>query len=306
VISTVGPYINYGEPLVAACAAAGTDYVDLTGEPEFVDLMWLRYHREAEQSGARLVHSCGFDSIPYDLGALYTVGQLPEGAPIELQGFVASNAQFSGGTYHSAIHILGRLRQGVRVARERRQQEPRSDDRRVRGIAGKPHNEPLVGGWVVPFPTIDPQTVLRSARALERYGPDFSYSHYLVVKRLPMAVGFAAGAGSLIALAQLPPTRQLLLKFKDPGGGPSPERRAKSWFRVRFLGDSDGTRVVTQVSGGDPGYGETSKMLAQSALCLAHDQLPQTAGQVTPAVAMGEALTQRLQREGIRFEVVEQ
>jgi short subunit dehydrogenase-like uncharacterized protein len=306
VISTVGPYINYGEPLVAACAAAGTDYVDLTGEPEFVDLMWLRYHRDAEASGARLVHSCGFDSIPYDLGALYTVGQLPEGAPIELQGFVASNAQFSGGTYHSAIHILGRLRQGVRVARERRQQESRPDDRRVRGISGKPHNEPLVGGWVVPFPTIDPQTVLRSARALERYGPDFSYSHYLVVKRLPMAVGFAAGAGSLIALAQLPPTRQLLLKFKDPGGGPSPERRAKSWFRVRFLGDSDGTRVVTQVSGGDPGYGETSKMLAQSALCLAHDQLPQTAGQVTPAVAMGEALTQRLQREGIRFEVVEQ
>jgi short subunit dehydrogenase-like uncharacterized protein len=158
---------------------------------------------------------------------------------------------------------------------------------------------------VVPFPTIDPQTVLRSARALERYGPEFSYSHYLVVKRLPMAVGFTAGAGTLIALAQLAPTRQLLLKIKDPGEGPSPEQRAKSWFRVRFLGASDDTRVVTEVSGGDPGYGETSKMLAQSALCLAHDQLPQTAGQVTPAVAMGEALTQRLEREGIRFEVVE-
>jgi short subunit dehydrogenase-like uncharacterized protein len=268
--------------------------------------MWLRYHGEAERSGARLVHSCGFDSIPYDLGALYTVGQLPDTSPIELQGFVASNAQFSGGTYHSAIHILGRLRQGVRVAQERRKQEQRPANRRVRGVAGRPHNEPLVGGWVVPFPTIDPQTVLRSARALERYGPDFSYSHYLVVKRLPMAVGFAAGAGSLIALAQLPPTRQLLLKLKDPGDGPSPERRAKSWFRVRFLAVSDGSRLVTQVSGGDPGYGETSKMLAQSALCLAHDQLPQTAGQVTPAVAMGDALTQRLQREGVRFEVVEQ
>jgi short subunit dehydrogenase-like uncharacterized protein len=306
VISTVGPYINYGEPLVAACAKAATDYVDLTGEPEFVDLMWLRYHAEAERSGARLVHSCGFDSIPYDLGALYTVGQLPEGAPIELQGFVSSNAQFSGGTYHSAVHIVGRLRQGMRVARERRNQESRPDDRRVRGVPGKPHNEPLAGGWVVPFPTIDPQTVLRSARALTRYGPDFSYSHYLVVKRLPMAVGLAAGAGSLIALAQLPPTRKLLLKLKDPGDGPSPERRAKSWFRVRFLGVSNGTRIVTQVSGGDPGYGETSKMLAQSALCLAHDQLPQTAGQVTPAVAMGDALTGRLQREGIRFEVVEQ
>ena len=88
VITTVGPYILHGEPLVAACAAAGTDYVDLTGEPEFVDLMWLRYHTEAERTGARLVHSCGFDSIPYDLGALYTVDQLPSDAPIKLDGFV--------------------------------------------------------------------------------------------------------------------------------------------------------------------------------------------------------------------------
>jgi short subunit dehydrogenase-like uncharacterized protein len=305
VITTVGPYINYGEPLVAACAAAGTDYVDLTGEPEFVDLMWLRYHAEAERSGARLVHSCGFDSIPYDLGALFTVGHLPDGMPIELQAFVSTRGAFSGGTYHSAIHILGRLRHGARVAQERRAKESRPTDRRVRGVQGKPHNDPVAGGWVVPFPTIDPQTVLRSARALKRYGPDFSYSHYLVVKRLPLAAGFLAGAGTLIALAQLPPTRQLLLKVKDPGEGPSPDRRAKSWFRVRFLGVSDGTRIVTEVSGGDPGYGETSKMLAQSALCLAHDQLPESAGQVTPAVAMGEALTQRLQREGIQFEVTQ-
>src|SRR5947209_14593950 len=77
VITTVGPYLNYGEPLVAACAAAGTDYVDLTGEPEFVDRMWLSYHAQAEASGARIVHSCGFDSIPYDLGTLFTVDHLP-------------------------------------------------------------------------------------------------------------------------------------------------------------------------------------------------------------------------------------
>jgi short subunit dehydrogenase-like uncharacterized protein len=305
VITTVGPYVNYGEPVVAACAAAGTDYVDLTGEPEFVDLMWLRHHAEAEGSGARLVHSCGFDSIPYDLGALFTVEQLPRDVPIELQGFVSAGGTFSGGTYHSAIHAMGRLRESVRVARERRSQERNPVGRRIRGIPGRPHNEPVAGGWVVPFPTIDPQTVLRSARALDRYGPDFSYSHYLAVKRLPMVAGLALGAGCVIALAQLPPTRQLLLKFKDPGQGPTPEQRAKAWFRVRFLAKTDGQRLVTQVSGGDPGYGETSKMLAQSALCLAHDDLPETAGQLTPAVAMGDALSERLQRAGIRFEVVE-
>ncbi|HWD73780.1 MAG TPA: saccharopine dehydrogenase NADP-binding domain-containing protein, partial [Solirubrobacteraceae bacterium] len=130
VITTVGPYINYGEPVVAACAAAGTDYVDLTGEPEFVDLMWLRHHATAERNGARLVHSCGFDSIPYDLGTLFTVQHLPEGVPLSVEGFVRAGGTFSGGTYHSAVHAMGRLRQSVRVARERRQQETGPNGRR--------------------------------------------------------------------------------------------------------------------------------------------------------------------------------
>jgi short subunit dehydrogenase-like uncharacterized protein len=305
VITTVGPYLNYGEPVVAACAAAGTDYVDLTGEPEFVDLMWLGYHAEAERNGARLVHSCGFDAIPSDLGALFSVKQLPEGAPIALQGFMSSRASLSGGTYHSAINLFGRLRQASRVARERRSKELRPVTRQVRGIQGKVHDEPVAGGWVVPLPTIDPQTVLRSARALDRYGPDFSYTHYLVAKHLPLAAGVIGGAGAVIAMAQVPPARELLLKLKDPGEGPSPEQRARSWFRVRFLAQSDGRKTVTQVSGGDPGYTETSKMLSEAALCLVHDQLPDTSGQVTPAVAMGDALIERLTRAGISFEVVE-
>ncbi|MGI8505208.1 MAG: saccharopine dehydrogenase family protein [Solirubrobacteraceae bacterium] len=309
VISTVGPYIHFGEPLVAACAAAGTDYVDLTGEPEFVDRMWLRHHAQAQRTGARLVHSCGFDSIPYDLGVLYTVTQLPEGMPLAVQGFVRAGGTFSGGTFHSAINVMGRLRQGARAARERRRLEERPEHRRVRGVAGRPHNVPAAGGWVVPFPTIDPQTVLRSARALERYGPDFTYEHYLVVKRLPAVGGLAVGAGALIALAQLPPTRNLLLKIKDPGEGPTPEQREKAWFRVRFVARTSGTggdeRIVTEVSGGDPGYGETSKMLSEAALCLARDELPQGGGQLTPAVAMGQPLITRLQAAGIEFKRVE-
>jgi short subunit dehydrogenase-like uncharacterized protein len=305
VITTVGPYLKYGEPFVAACAAAGTDYVDLTGEPEFVDQMWLRYHEQAEQSGARIVHSCGFDSIPYDLGVLFTVDRLPEGVPLALEGFVRAKATFSGGTYHSGITAMGRLRHSVRVARERRALETRPEGRRVRGVSGHPHNERDAGGWVVPFPTIDPQTVLRSARALDRYGPDFSYSHYLVVGKLPILAGMAAGAGTAIALAQLPPARKAMLRLKGPGEGPSPEQRAKSWFNVRIVGEGGGERVVTEVSGGDPGYGETSKMLSEAALCLAHDELPETSGQVTPAAAMGQALIDRLLRAGIKFEGVQ-
>jgi short subunit dehydrogenase-like uncharacterized protein len=304
VISTVGPYIRYGEPLVAACASAGTDYVDLTGEPEFVDRMWLRYHDQAVSSGARLVHSCGFDSIPYDLGALFTVQHLPESAPIALEGFVRVGGTFSGGTYQSTIEILGRLRQGAAVARERRGREPRPADRQVKGVAGTPHHDDFGGGWAMPFPTIDPQTVLRSARALERYGPEFTYSHYLVVKSLPVLVGLVGGAAGVAALAQLPPTRRMLLKLKSSGSGPSPEERERSWFRVRLTGRSNGEEVRTQVSGGDPGYDETSKMLAESALCLAFDDLPEGGGQLTPAVAMGDALRRRLEGAGIKFEVL--
>jgi len=305
VITTVGPYIRYGEPVVAACADAGTDYVDLTGEPEFVDQMWLNYHARAVETGARLVHSCGFDSIPYDLGAQFTVEQLPEGVPIAMEGFVRVGGTFSGGTYQSTIEILSRLRQGAAVARERRAREPRPSDRRVKGVAGMPHHDDFAGGWVVPFPTIDPQTVLRSARALERYGPDFTYSHYLAVKRLPVLAGLVGGAAGVAALAQIPPTRKMLLTLKGSGEGPSPEQREKSWFRVRFAARAGGRVVRTEVSGGDPGYSETSKMLAESALCLAFDDLPDRGGQLTPAVAMGDALRRRLVAAGIKFEVLD-
>jgi short subunit dehydrogenase-like uncharacterized protein len=305
-ISTVGPYIKYGEAVVAACAAAGTDYVDLTGEPEFVDRVWLRYHEQAMNTGARIVHCCGFDSIPHDLGVLFTVNQLPEQVPITISGYVRTNGTFSGGTYETAITSFSRLRQTAQTASERRRKERRPTARRVRGVVGKPRHDSFAGGWVVPMPTIDPLVVLRSARALERYGPEFTYSHYFVSKRLLTLVEIAAGGGAAIALAQLPPTRDLLLKLVPAGEGPSPERRERSRFRVRFAGEGGGQRIMTEVSGGDPGYGETAKMLAESALCLAHDDLPERCGQLTPAVAMGEKLIDRLKRASLRFEVVEQ
>src|SRR3954471_5523108 len=103
VTTTVGPYIAYGEPLVAACAEAGTDYVDLTGEPEFVDLMYVRHQARTVETGARIVHCCGFDSIPHDLGAYFTVKQLPEGVPLKVEGFVRAGGKLSGGTIESAL-----------------------------------------------------------------------------------------------------------------------------------------------------------------------------------------------------------
>jgi short subunit dehydrogenase-like uncharacterized protein len=303
VATTVGPYVTYGEELVAACADAGADYLDLTGEPEFVDLMYVRHDARARETGARLVHACGFDSVPHDLGVYFTVRQLPEGVPLTVDGFVTADATFSGGTFASALGQFARGRQMVAAARERHRHEPRLMGRRATTPLGTPRFAPEVGAWALPLPTIDPQIVRRSAKALERYGPDFRYRHYAAVRRLPVAVGGTAAVGALFAAAQLPPARRWLSDRLRPGEGPSAEKRARSWFSVRFVGEGGGRRVCTEVSGGDPGYDETAKMFAEAALALAFDDLPETAGQVTTAVAMGDALTERLRAAGIRFRV---
>ncbi|MEV7891439.1 saccharopine dehydrogenase family protein [Streptomyces sp. NPDC002817] len=303
VATTVGPYVTYGEELVAACAETGADYLDLTGEPEFVDRMYVRHDARARETGARLVHACGFDSVPHDLGVYFTVRQLPEGVPLRVDGFVTADATFSGGTFASALGQFARGRQMIAAARDRGRHEPRLVGRRASTPSGAPRYVGEVGSWALPLPTIDPQIVGRSARALERYGPDFRYRHYAAVRRLPIAVGGVAAVGALFAAAQLPPARRWLSDRLKPGDGPSAEKRAKSWFRIRFVGEGGGRQVFTEVAGGDPGYDETAKIFAEAALALAFDDLPPTSGQVTTAVAMGDALTERLQRAGIVFRV---
>ncbi|MFJ3230612.1 saccharopine dehydrogenase family protein [Streptomyces sp. NPDC086787] len=303
VATTVGPYVRHGEELVAACADAGTDYLDITGEPEFVDLMYVRHDARARETGARLLHACGFDSVPHDLGAYFTVRQLPEGVPLTVDGFVTADAAFSGGTWASALGQFARARQMTAASRDRRRHEPRLVGRRVSTPTGTPRFAGEVGSWALPLPTIDPQIVGRSARALERYGPEFRYRHYAAVRHLPVALGGIAAVGGIALAAQLPPARHWLSGRLKPGEGPSAEKRAQSWFRVRFVGEGGGRRVFTEVSGGDPGYDETAKILAEAALSLAFDDLPPTAGQVTPAQAMGDALTNRLRTAGITFRV---
>jgi short subunit dehydrogenase-like uncharacterized protein len=301
-VTTVGPYVEHGAGVVAACADAGTDYVDLTGEPEFVDRMYVAHHDRAMQTGARIVHSCGFDSIPHDLGVQFTVEQLPEGVPLDVRGYVRVSGRPSGGTFATVLTGFSRPRQNLEAARERKRREPPvADGRRVR-LHATPHRSD--GMWAVPLPTIDPQVVGRSAKALDRYGPDFTYGHYAAVKHLPVVAGAVGGLGAIFAAAQVPPLRRALLGRLPQGQGPSDAQMDKSWFSVRVVGEGGGRRVACEVAGGDPGYRETSRMLAESALCLALDALPATAGQVTPAVAMGPALRERLQRSGIAFRVL--
>ncbi len=304
VITTVGPYVELGEPLVAACAATGTDYVDLTGEPEFVDQMWLRHHATAAANGTRLVHSCGFDSIPHDIGVFHAMQHVDSSVPVTIRGVVRSNATFSGGTFHSALGAFSRARQMKAAHSERRRKEAKPVGRSSRAVAAKPGRDPLLGYYLLPLPTIDPQVVVRSGAALASYGPEFRYSHFAGTKTLRYAVGGSVGAGALALGAQVGPLRNLLKSKVPQGEGPSPERRRRSWFTVDFVVEADGRTTHTRVSGGDPGYTETAKMLAESALCLAFDTNPVTSGQVTTAAAMGQNLLTRLQAAGMTFEVL--
>jgi short subunit dehydrogenase-like uncharacterized protein len=171
-------------------------------------------------------------------------------------------------------------------------------------VAKRPHRDADTGYWLVPLPTIDPFVVKRSAAALDRFGPDFTYSHYAAARRLPTVVAGVAGVGLLAGAAQVGPLRNQLLKRLPQGSGPSPEKRAKSFFAMHFVAEGGGQKVRTKVSGGDPGYTETAKMLGESALCLAFDDNPPTSGQVTTATAMGQNLIDRLVDAGMRFEVV--
>jgi len=218
---------------------------------------------------------------------------------------VRASGMFSGGTFHSAVTALSRVRQMKEAAASRRRAEPRPEGRSSRAVGAKPGRDDVLGYWLLPLPTIDPMVVARSGAALASYGPDFRYSHFAGTKTRRFAAGGAVAVATIGAVAQVKPLRNLLLGRIKQGEGPDEARREKSWFRVDFVGKAGGQTVHTRVSGGDPGYGETAKMLAESALCLALDDNPPTAGQVTTAQAMGDNLLARLQLAGIRFEVVD-
>lgn len=319
IITTVGPYTRYGEPLVKACIEKQSDYVDLVGEPNFVDTIRYRYQEEARQAGVKIINACGFDSIPHDLGVLFCVQNLREKFPqaerkylqISCEGFVATNARFSGGTWHSAItamsKMIGHQRQKKQWKREGyNASEKVSAGRKVKASFAKLFYSKHFSQWALPMPTIDPEIVLRSAQLRDDFGMRFSYQHYALMEKWWQVPALVFGVAAVFVLSQFRSGRERLEQVISPGDGPSEERRSQSWFRVDFFARAGKEAVHARVSGGDPGYTETSKMLAESALCLAlqREQCPQFFGITTPAAGMGEVLIERLQKAGISFEIV--
>ena len=314
VATTVGPYTTHGMGVVEAAVDRGTHYLDITGEPAFVAASTARWHDAARDRRIRIVHCCGFDSIPADLGALFTVARLPPGRSKRLRAYVKTRGSVSGGTWASLLASLGGQRPAATAAASSGAvgsgaPTPDASRRNPRSHRGPILHRPPPGvrGVAIPMPVVDPVLVGRSAAALpERYGADFRYEQFLVVRTARRAARLAAGVGAVWALAQLGPARRALQRWRRPGEGPSALERSRSFFEVTFEGRAGDARVLTRVSGGDPGYTETSRMLARAALLLAteEDALPEASGVLTPAVAFGDPGIAAMQRAGIAFETL--
>jgi len=296
VLTTVGPYERYGRPLVKACVETGTDYVDLTGEPGFWSDMVQEHHAAAEKSGALIVSCCGFDCIPQDVAAWLAVHALHDtaartGHPIEVDGFVAAQGLPSGGTWQTLLDMLTEMDVGALLS---------NDDPERPGVRFADD----VARWVLRMPTVDPMVVARSG-VLGEYGPEFRYSGWFEFKSRVQMRAMLAGMRTAAAAAKVGPLRKLMASLRPSGAGPSEKQRAGSWFRVKAIGRCGDAQATAVFSGGDPGYDETAKMIAESALCLATDRdaLPLSGGVVTPAATMGQALVDRLRDAGLKITV---
>lgn len=325
VCTTVGPYALHGAELVAACVDAGTHYCDLTGEVQFIRRMIDAHHERAQQTGARVVHCAGFDSIPSDLGCLLLQEHAIEafGAPCSVVRFslTKNRGGVSGGTVASMLNLLDEARRDRSVLRTvghpyalnppGERSGPDGADQRGLGWDAD------AGTITAPFVMAAINTrVVRRSNALfgYRYGRDFSYSEVTSLPASPKgaltAAGLTLGLGGLLLAANVPPLRRALEKrLPKPGEGPSRRARERGFFEVELRGTGKRPKgepfeVRAVVAGTqDPGYGETAKMLGESALCLASDALTSAGGVLTPAVALGMTLVGRLRTAGMTFDI---
>ncbi|WP_350561960.1 saccharopine dehydrogenase NADP-binding domain-containing protein [Psychrobacter sp. CAL346-MNA-CIBAN-0220] len=327
IISTVGPYLKYGEPLIKSCTSNGTDYVDLTGEAIFIKDMMDKYQDSAKQSGARIVNSCGFDSIPSDLGVYFTQqqaeAQFDKVCNVIHMRVKAAKGGLSGGTIASMATIFEEVGQDKERRRQLANPYLLNDDQDVpdarQDNVSKPEYDTKHGRWLAPFvmASINTRIVHRSNQLLDyEYGRDFKYDEAMWmqdgVKGQLMSYGLSVGLLGFATAMTFKPSREFLSKhvLTKSGDGPSKSEQENGFFDIRFFGKtSKNDSITTKVTGDkDPGYGSTSRMLAQSALCLVQDIAKEDVkgGFWTPASAMGDKLLTRLKtHSGICFEVVD-
>lgn len=320
VCTTVGPYARYGTPLVAACANAGTHYCDLTGEVQWMARVIPEYEAAAQASGARIVHTCGFDSVPSDMGTWF-LQQLMQ----EQHGVFASKVKSrvarmrggaSGGTIASMLNMMEEAKDDPSVRRLIADpyvlypagETPGPDGGDQRGA----QYDPDFDRWTSPFimATINTRVVRRSNALLGfPWGRDFSYDESQLEKSRFTAVRNAAAGGIGMLTMAIGPTRKLVSRFlPQPGEGPDKTQREAGSYELQFLGESvDGKQAAASVRGYlDPGYGSTSRMLGEAAACLALDPSDVPGGFWTPASALGASYLERLRdNAGLDFDKID-
>jgi len=322
VCTTAGPYARYGSALLGACAEHGTDYCDLTGEVYWVRTMIDAHHARAVETGARIVPSCGFDSIPSDLGVFMLYKHLAaQGRKLAEVHFRVTRMKggASGGTIASGLDTMERMRDPAvrRLLMNPYALNPEGE-RSGPDVPDviRPRRDPHTGRWLGPFvmAAVNTRVVRRSNALLEfAYGRDFRYDESMDTgKGLSGMVRAVATSGGLVggmALAGFPAGWKLIERYLPaPGEGPNREQREQGYFKCELLAvATDGGKFVGRVAANqDPGYGATSWMLSESALCLAEDDLPRRGGILTPASSMGMTLIERLRAAGMTFQVEEE
>jgi len=325
ICTTVGPYAAYGSALVAACVGRGTHYCDLTGEVHWMRRMIDLHHDAARASGARIVHTCGFDSIPSDLGVYCLQQEMVRrhGVPCAAVRFRAREFKggFSGGTVASMLNMLDEAERDPGIRQVLADPYGLNPPGERRGLDGPERMLPVYdaecGAWVTPFVmgVINTKVVRRSNALLNyAYGHDFRYEEGTVMPfgalGFPLAAAFSTASAAFAAAASVGALRRLLAAaLPKPGEGPSERVRATGFYLIDMIGRHPKSRqhdLRLRIRGDrDPGYGSTAKMLAESAVCLARDPLTAAGGVLTPAVAMGEHLLARLgNHAGVAFEFV--
>jgi short subunit dehydrogenase-like uncharacterized protein len=320
IATTVGPYRKYGMPLVEACAEAGTDYIDLTGEPLFIRDSIDGCHATAEQSGARIVHCCGFDSIPSDLG-VWLLHQ--DAGELEDTTYVLRGARggASGGTIDSMTTMLDEVKSDSAKRKVLFDPYSLSPDREAEPDFGRqpdmgpPGHDDDIGEWLAPFVMAAINTrIVRRSNALQdwSYGRRFRYRETMAMGSGPVglakATAVVGGLGALTGALAVPPVRKALGRFiPSAGEGPSDEAREKGFFKTEIHARTPaGERYVCRIEAqGDPGYAATAVMFGEAALCLVldRDRLPDRAGVLTPATALDGPLVERLRAAGQTYEV---
>jgi short subunit dehydrogenase-like uncharacterized protein len=320
--TTVGPYAKYGTPLVAACVEAGTHYCDLTGEVQWMAQVIPQYQQAAEASGARIIHTCGFDSVPFDMGNWYLQQVMFERHGVYAQQVKArvgrNRGAASGGTIASILNMMEEARQDPSIRRQVANPYVLYPEGTPAGQDGPDQTgaifDPDFNQWTSPFimAAINTRVVRRSNALLGfPWGEGFRYDEAtLNTSRYKATLTSVAGGIGLLTLA-LGPTRRLAQRFlPKPGEGPTREQREAGYYEVFFRGIDPGDRsrdTTIKVSGNlDPGYGSTSRMLGEAAVCLARDELTVGGGFWTPASALdGKYLERLTTKAGLTFEVID-